>query len=285
MIVSTFHVLPFTFHEPRRIAIMQHPSSSVSSGNISPAIIGPGKDTKEVYLIGGLIMAVAIVIGAFWYYSGQDQSYVLQTQSEPLTNAQVTNVLRTGTAQPIKPIVHSQTVPTTSHKSDSIHTDLYFEVGRRGLTDEAKAILATQAILAKQDPDLGILVQGYTDRQGSADYNKKLGMKRAETVKTELINAGVAEHQIKMVSLGKDGALCLDSSDVCRNMNRRVHLEVRKIGKGHMILPTAAIEPKATEPTQSTNDQNSHTEDHGSLMDKLLPSLAAPSTADPASGS
>jgi len=28
---------------------MQKPSSSVSSGNISPAIVGPSKDTKEVY--------------------------------------------------------------------------------------------------------------------------------------------------------------------------------------------------------------------------------------------
>jgi peptidoglycan-associated lipoprotein len=160
-------------------------------------------------------------------------------------------------------------------------------VGRKGLTDEAKAILATQADLAKHDPNLGILVQGYTDQQGSADYNRKLGLKRAETVKTELINAGVAEHQIKVVSLGKDGALCLDSSDVCRNMNRRVHLEIRSIGKDHMILPSAVTEPKTTESISSANDLNSHTENQGPLMDNLLPSFIDPSpmATDPASGS
>lgn len=260
---------------------MQNPSSSVSSGNISPAIVGPSKDTKEVYLIGGLVVVVSIVIGGFWYYSGQDQPYTLKTQSEPQANAHVTNLLKTSTPPPVEPIVHRQTVPAASYKSDSIHTDLYFEVGRKGLTDDAKAILATQADLAKNDPDLGILVQGYTDRQGSADYNRKLGMKRAETVKTELMKAGVAEHQIKVVSLGKDGALCLDNSDVCRNMNRRVHLEMRTIGKDHMILPTAATEPVTTTPMQSANDQNSHTEDHGSLVDNLLPSLADPSATDP----
>ncbi|NOT22683.1 MAG: OmpA family protein [Nitrospiraceae bacterium] len=264
---------------------MQNPASSVSSGNISPTIVGPSKDSKEVYLIGGLVMAVAIVIGAFWYYSGQDQSYTVKASTEPLANNHIAHVLKTSTIPPVKPIVHNQTAPTTSFKLDSIHTDLYFEVGRKGLTDEAKAILATQANLAKQDPDLGILVQGYTDRQGSTDYNMKLGMKRAETVKTELVNAGVAEHQIKVVSLGKDGVLCLDNSDVCRNMNRRVHLEIRKIGKDHMILSTVATEPQTTEPIQSKNDQNSHTESHGALMDNLLPSLADPSTADPASGS
>ena len=271
---------------------MQKPSSSVSSGNISPAIVGPSKDTKEVYVIGGVVAILALVIGAFWYYSGQDQSFASKTQAETLTNAQVTNVLKTSTTPVVEPIVPNQVLPASSYKSDSTHTDIYFEVGRKGLTDDAKAILATQADLAKNDPDLGILVQGYTDQQGSASYNMKLGMKRAETVKAELMNAGVAEHQIKVVSLGKDGSLCLDSSDVCRNMNRRVHLEIRKIGKDHMILPTVATEPATTQPMQSANDQNSHAEDHGSLVDNLLPSLADPSatdpfplTTDPASGS
>ena len=271
---------------------MQKPSSPVSSGNISPAIEGPSKDTKEVYIIGGLVVVLALVIGAFWYYSGQDQSFASKIQSETLTNAQVTTVLKTGTTPLVEPILPNQIVSTSSYKSDSIHTDIYFEVGRKGLTDDAKAILATQADLAKNDPDLGILVQGYTDQQGSVSYNNKLGLMRAETVKEFLVGQGVSDRAIKVVSLGKDGVLCLDSSDVCRNMNRRVHLEIRKIGKDHMILPTVATEPKTTEPMQSANDQNSNAEDHGSLVDNLLPSLADPSatdpsplTTDPASGS
>ena len=271
---------------------MQKPSSPVSSGNISPAIVGPSKDTKEVYVIGLGVLGLAIVIGAFWYFSGQGQSYATKSPTETLTNAQVANVLKTSTIPPVEPIVHSQTVPAFSHTSDSIHTDIYFEVGRKGLTDDAKAILATQADLAKNDPDLGILVQGYTDQQGSVSYNHKLGLMRAEKVKEFLVGVGVSDHVIKVVSLGKDGALCLDSSDVCRNMNRRVHLEIRKIGKDHMILPTVATEPKTIEPIQSANDQNSSEDGHGSLADSLLPSFADPSatdppplTTDPASGS
>ena len=96
-------------------------------------------------------------------------------------------MLKTSTTPPVEPIVHSQTVPASSYKSDSIHTDIYFEVGRKGLTDDAKAILATQADLAKNDPDLGILVQGYTDQQGSVSYNNKLGLMRAEKVKEFMI--------------------------------------------------------------------------------------------------
>ena len=271
---------------------MEKPSSSVSSGNISPAIVGPSKDTKEVYVIGGLVLSLAIVIGAFWYYSGQDQSFASKTPAEALSNAQVTNVLKTSTTPLVEPIVHNQIVLASSYKSDSIHTDIYFEVGRKGLTDDAKAILATQADVAKNDPDLGILVQGYTDQQGSVSYNNKLGLMRAGKVKEYLVGQGVSDQVIKVVSLGKDGALCLDSSDVCRNMNRRVHLEIRKIGKDHMMLPTVATESKTTEPIQSADDQNASTDGHSSIADNLLPSLADPSatdpsplTTDPASGS
>jgi len=153
-------------------------------------------------------------------------------------------------------------------------------VGRKGLTDDAKAILATQADLAKNDPDLGILVQGYTDQQGSVSYNHKLGLMRAEKVKEFLVGQGVSEQVIKVVSLGKDGALCLDNSDVCRNMNRRVHLEIRKIGQEHMVLPSVAAEPTITEAIQSADDQGTNTDGHGSLADTLLPSPADPSTPD-----
>ena len=265
---------------------MQKGPSQVSSGAVAPTVIGPHKDMKEVYILSGLVLVLAGTIGAFWYYSGQDQSFASKTPAETLTGTQVTNVLKTS-APTIEPVTNSQIA-----KPDSIHTDIYFEVGRKGLTDDAKAILATQADLAKNDPDLGILVQGYTDQQGSASYNKKLGLMRADKVKEYLVGLGVSDQAIKVVSLGEEGVLCLDTSDVCRNMNRRVHLEIRKIGKDHMILPTVATEPIATDPMQAVSDQNGNTEDHGSLADNPLPSLADPSatdpsplTTDPASGS
>ncbi len=272
---------------------MQKPSS-VSSGNISPAIVGPNKDSKEVYVVGGMVLILAIATGAVWLYSQDLVVSSANGSNNQLTDKQVSTLLKnTSIASPLsEPIVHNQMVPASGYNPDSIHTDIYFEVGRKGLTDDAKAILATQADLAKNDPDLGILVQGYTDQQGSISYNSKLGLMRAEKVKEYLVGLGVSDQAIKVVSLGKDGALCLDNSDVCRNMNRRVHLEIRKIGKDHMILPTVATEPKTSDPIQSADDQNSNTDGPGSLADHLLPSLADPSatgpsplTTEPASGS
>jgi peptidoglycan-associated lipoprotein len=249
---------------------MQKPSSSVSSGNISPAIVGPNKDMKEVYVLGGLVFGLAIVIGASWFYS-QDLAVSSATSSnDQLTGNQVSTLLKNqSTTSPLsEPLTKNVVTGANATIGDIVHSDIYFEVGRKGLTDEAKSILAAQADILKKNADWGLLIQGYTDQQGSASYNKKLGMKRAETVKAELMNAGVAEQQLKVVSLGEEGVLCVDTSDVCRNMNRRVHLEMRKIGQEHMITPTVATQtpesllpstgnPGGTDPSLPLIDQAS----------------------------
>ncbi len=270
---------------------MQKGPSQVSSGNIAPAIVGPSKD-KDVFVVAGLVVTLASVIGAFWYYSSGESKP--SAGIDRLTGTEVSETLknRLPLAMPVSLPAQKIQEPTPAPaKPGVIHADLYFEVGRKGLTDEAKNVLAEQAATLKKDANLGVLVQGYTDAQGSSSYNMKLGMKRAESVKTELIAAGVAEHQIKTMSLGKEGAICIDNSDVCRQMNRRVHLEIRSIGREHMVLPTVATTP-SIEPTQASIDPSRQSTDSGSLIDSLIPSANAtepgdPSvtTLDPASGS
>jgi len=270
---------------------MQKGPSQVTSGNIAQVISGPRKD-KDVMIVSGLVVSLAAVLGAFWYYSSTD--HTTATSPDRLTGVEVREALKSG-SQPLATPVSLQTnkvqdAPIASAKPEIIHSDIYFEVGRKGLTDEGKAILHEQAALLKSDANLGVLVQGYTDRQGSVSYNMMLGMKRAETVKTELMNAGVAEHRIKTVSLGKDGVLCVDNSDICRQMNRRVHLEIRTIGQEHMVPPVIATEP-APDATHASIDP-AQTDESKSLVDSLIPSANAsqpedptPTALEPASGS
>lgn len=267
---------------------MQKSPSQIPSGNIAPALSGSRKE-KDVLVVSGLIVGLAAIIGAVWYYSSTEQG----AGREPLTDSQFSEALK-----PTQPVVTPVSVSrskgedaTASYgRPDILHTDLYFEVGRTGLTDEARTLLQAQASILKKDANLGVLVQGYTDQQGSASYNMTLGMKRAETVKTELIHAGVAEHQIKTVSLGKEGVLCIDMSDICRQMNRRVHLEIRSIGEEHMRAPVVATTPAAAS-TPATADSDQSTEGEGSLIDNLVPSAKAsegengPPAIEPASGS
>jgi outer membrane protein OmpA-like peptidoglycan-associated protein len=81
-----------------------------------------------------------------------------------------------------------------------------------------------------------VLVQGYADRQGPAEYNRTLAQRRATGVKQFLVELGVPEASIKVVTIGQEGSLCDEPSTECQQLNRRVHLEIRK-------LTRAAAEP------------------------------------------
>ncbi|BCA56076.1 hypothetical protein W02_32160 [Nitrospira sp. KM1] len=274
---------------------MQKGPSQVTSGNIAPAISAPKKD-KDVFVVSGLVVSLAALIGGLWYYSSIEQT----TAAVPdrLSGAEVRDALKSN-AQPQAIAVSlssakEQETGIAINTPGIIHNDIYFEVGRKGLTDEAKSIVQQQAAMLRNDGDLGVLVQGYTDRQGSASYNMMLGMKRAETVKMELVNAGVAEHQIKTVSLGKDGVLCIDNSDLCRQMNRRVHLEIRSIGQEHMTPPVMAETPEPADTTasaQATAAASETSDNVGSVIDSETSPAAAQqddpnhTALEPASGS
>ena len=247
---------------------MSQGSSQVSSENIAPKVMGPQREAKEVMLLGGLVFFVAGTLATTWYFSqSKDQSKVTGATEQAnvqdlFKKAATMNQAEASATSPTQVTIPVPSIP------EIIHADVYFEVGRKGLTDEGKVQLAAQADMLKQHEDYGVLIQGYTDQQGSASYNKQLGMKRADTVKAELVNAGIAEHRIKTVSLGEEGVLCVDTSDICRHMNRRVHLDIRKIGQEHMMVAPAPTTPSDS---SETNIAPSSTMGEGSMMGESLP--------------
>jgi len=267
---------------------MQKGPSQVSSGNISPAVMGPQRDTKDIVILSSLVLLLAGLSATAWIYTEMKEPKALTAPTDKVESTKVSEILKKASGLSEAEASMTTSTPVTAPVSalaDIIHSDVYFEVGRKGLTDEAKTQLAAQAGLLKQHQDYAVLIQGYTDQQGSAIYNKQLGMKRAETVKQELLHAGVAEHQMKTVSLGEDGVLCIDNSDVCRHLNRRVHLDIRKIGQEHMVSPAVAA-ATAIDPADASIEQNASGQDAGSTGN-LPPSSSDPAitTFDPASGS
>lgn len=266
---------------------MSQSSSQLSSGNIAPKVMGPQREMKETFALAGVVLIIGGLLAVFWLY-GQSNTPVKATPTtSKIQHAEVTDLLKkTAAVSQAEASTTSPTQITTPVGStpDILHTDIYFEVGRKGLTDAGKAQLSARAAMLNQHEDYGVLIQGYTDQQGSANYNKQLGMRRAEAVKAELVTAGIAEHRIKTMSLGEEGVLCVDGSDVCRHMNRRVHLELRKIGQEHMVLPPAPI--TTSESSESPIDPSSTMEDSDSATETVPSVLPDPTpTLEPVSGS
>lgn len=80
--------------------------------------------------------------------------------------------------------------------------------------------------IPKQD-SLSLMVIGYTDRDGSLDYNLILSKKRAETVKRKLIEYGFPEEQIVLYYFGETKSLKKETySEEQKRLDRRVEIKL-----------------------------------------------------------
>lgn len=206
---------------------------SNQAGGVAPVVVGPDKGTKEVIIVGSVVLALAVGMGIFWTATQGDDMNTTSTSPIPAISPTI-NVISTP-IEPVKPIVLAPALPT--QLKDSLHADVFFNFGRNGLSDEAKTYLGAHAAFLKKETDWGVIIQGHTDQKGGGAYNKRLGQKRAEAVRDLLASLGIPDTSMRVVSLGKDGTLCQDDSRDCQQLNRRVHLEFIKIGAAHMAPP------------------------------------------------
>jgi len=81
------------------------------------------------------------------------------------------------------------------------------------------------AEVLKSNPKLKIEIDGYTDNIGSASYNKKLSLKRAEAVKNILVNVyGISPDRIVVKGFGEEYPLVPNTTSTNRALNRRVEI-------------------------------------------------------------
>lgn len=145
------------------------------------------------------------------------------------TDAQREDIRTVVAATPVAPAV-----PLPASSPSVVHADVYFDFKSTRLTAEAVAVLQKHARIADEGGTWAVLVHGYADRHGPAAYNLALAERRAETVKRFLVELGMPETSVKVVTIGQDGALCDDPAPECQRLNRRVHLEMRRL-----MLPQA----------------------------------------------
>src|ERR1044071_3151000 len=121
---------------------MSHGSTQVTSGNIAPKVEGPHRETKEVMVLAGIVLFLAGLLAAVWLYSqtGDQTKANLATERPEKVYVPVLLNQATGESHANTPMSHPNRVaiPVVCIP-DIIHTDIYFEVGRKGLTDEEKA--------------------------------------------------------------------------------------------------------------------------------------------------
>ena len=113
-------------------------------------------------------------------------------------------------------------------EKDSGLTDVFFDFDQYAIRSAAVPVLEKNAALLKHTyKDSTVLIGGYCDERGTVEYNLELGKRRAQAVKEYLVDLGVEEARIQIVSYGKEKPFCMESKPTCWQQNRRGHFEQR----------------------------------------------------------
>lgn len=105
---------------------------------------------------------------------------------------------------------------------------IYFDFDQYILTDEAKAILVSNAGLLSSAPSVNIQIEGHCDERGSDEYNLALGEKRALATKNFLVSLGVAESRMSVISYGEEMPVDPSGTKEAWAQNRRAEFKIKR---------------------------------------------------------
>ncbi len=170
-------------------------------------------------VMGGLAMLVGVALAGSWMYTEMMEASAKSAEAPAALVA----------AAPASTPAPARVEPTIVADPQVIHADIYFDFKSARLRADSVSVLQEQAGALTRGGTWAVLVQGHADRHGPSEYNRKLAQRRADEVKRFLVELGVSEPWIKVVTIGQDGSLCDDPVAECQQLNRRVHLEMRKL--------------------------------------------------------
>jgi len=91
------------------------------------------------------------------------------------------------------------------------------------------------ADILKQYPQHNVLIEGFTDSTGSNSHNQELSDRRANAVRTALLDTGIGADRIASRGYGPTFPVASNATAAGRQLNRRVEIIVSDEGK--MIAP------------------------------------------------
>jgi peptidoglycan-associated lipoprotein len=114
----------------------------------------------------------------------------------------------------------------TEQQFEQMVKPAFFDYDSYDVRPDAQGILAQDASFLAAHPTLKIVVGGYCDDRGSAEYNLALGENRANAAKQALVNGGIAPDRIRTVSFGKEKQFCSQNDETCWQLNRRAGFQL-----------------------------------------------------------
>lgn len=102
--------------------------------------------------------------------------------------------------------------------------DVLFDFDKASLKPGGVRAVNKLAQFMQEYPDRNIMIEGFTDSVGPADYNEKLSRRRANSVRQALVNKGISSSRIRIRGYGEKYPVASNNTEAGRQQNRRVEV-------------------------------------------------------------
>lgn len=126
---------------------------------------------------------------------------------------------------PTAPVANSADMGSEAAFHQNVQ-DIFFDYDSYDLRPDASTSITKAASYLNAHPAIKLVIGGYCDDRGSAEYNLALGENRANSARTALTSAGIAGNRIRVISYGKEKQFCTEETEACWQQNRRAQFSL-----------------------------------------------------------
>jgi len=106
-------------------------------------------------------------------------------------------------------------------KNRFLNENVYFAFDDSSLDYQAQELLKQKAVWMRDNPDTNVVIEGHCDERGTNAYNLALGDRRAESVKSFMVNLGISSVRMTTISYGEERPVDLGHNEEAWAKNRR----------------------------------------------------------------
>lgn len=111
--------------------------------------------------------------------------------------------------------------PVSAANVTTMQATIHFAFDKSELTDSARATLDEKVELFRSNPQMSVMIVGYTDHFGTSAYNMALGEQRAGAAKSYIVSHGVDANRVIVESRGERQPVTEASGVAGQAPNRR----------------------------------------------------------------
>ena len=170
-----------------------------------------------------LTMSLILVMNV----SCQKKTVAIEKGMDSTTREDRTELYSTGSTDDREDTMYSAAVGDSDESELVLKEDIFFEFDKATLTPKARNTLIDNGKWLRMNADVVVTIEGHCDERGTNGYNLALGDRRAENVKTFLIDLGVDDSRLKTISYGEERPLDRGHGEAAWTKNRRAHFLIR----------------------------------------------------------